>query len=160
MLALPFIEIAGFIIVGSHIGVLATLSLVILSSMLGFFLLRVQGLGLLRNIQAEAAAGRSPDRQLIHGAMMALAAILLIIPGFFTSIVGLFLFIPFVRDLIWEKFVRGRIIVAGTTSYSQDYGQYRHGQEQIRDQVIDLDPEDYSSRPNDDSPWKRGPMDQ
>ncbi len=46
MLAMPFIEIAGFVIVGSKIGVFATLGLVILSAMLGFFLLRVQGIGL------------------------------------------------------------------------------------------------------------------
>ena len=77
MLAMPFIEIAGFVIIGSKIGVFATLGLVILSAMLGFFLLRVQGIGLLQRIRTETAAGRVPDREVVHGAMLVLAAILL-----------------------------------------------------------------------------------
>jgi UPF0716 protein FxsA len=81
MLAMPFIEIAGFVIVGSEIGVLATLGLVILSAMLGFFLLRVQGFGLLQRIRMESAAGRVPDREMMHGAMIVVAAIMLIVPG-------------------------------------------------------------------------------
>ncbi len=157
VLAMPFIEIAGFVIVGSRIGVLATLGLVVLSAVLGCLLLRVQGLGLLRRIREETAAGRTPDRELVHGAMMVPAAFLLIVPGFVTSIIGLILFIPFVRDLVWEKFMRGRM----TVRYSESYGCKRR---KDADQVIDLDPEDYTSRPDgkpdDDSPWRIDHKDQ
>ncbi|KXO79242.1 FxsA family protein [Brucella anthropi] len=154
MLAMPFIEIAGFVIVGSEIGVFATLGLVILSAMLGFFLLRVQGIGLLQRIRTETAAGRVPDREMVHGAMLVLAAILLIVPGFVSSTIGILLFIPFIRDFMWEKFMRGRMVVATSARYSSGYGQQRPGPNPRQDHVIDLDPEDYTTRPNENSPWK------
>lgn len=155
LLAMPFIEIAGFVIVGSKIGVLATLGLIVLSAMLGFALLRIQGFGLLQRIRGEAAAGRMPDRELVHGTMMVLAAILLIVPGFVTSVFGLLLFIPAIRDLVWEKFVRNRVVVTSGTSYSNVYPD----RPASRDGIIDLDPDDYTSQPNDNSPWKIGKKD-
>ncbi|MBB5700467.1 UPF0716 protein FxsA [Ochrobactrum daejeonense] len=151
MLAMPFVEIAGFVIIGSKIGVLATLGLVILSAVMGFYLLRVQGIGLLQRIRTEAAAGRVPDREMVHGAMLVLAAIMLIVPGFVTSAVGILLFIPFIRDAVWEKFVRGRMVVATSTRYSEGYGHYRQPQQ---DHVIDLDPDDYSTR-SDENPSRK-----
>ncbi|MFD1200167.1 FxsA family protein [Brucella gallinifaecis] len=152
MLAMPFIEIAGFVIVGSEIGVLATLGLVVLSAMLGFFLLRVQGFGLLQKIRIESAAGRVPDREMMHGAMIVVAAIMLIVPGFVTSAIGLLLFIPFVRDLVWNRFVRNRLVVAtASTRYSEAYSS--SGRKD--DNIIDLDPEDYSSKSNENSPWNQ-----
>ena len=147
---MPFIEIAGFIVVGSHIGVLATLGLVVLSAMLGFFLLRVQGIGLLQRIRTETAAGRVPDREMVHGAMLVLAAIMLIVPGFVTSAVGLLLFVPFIRDIVWDRLLRGRMVVATSARYSEGY----RPQEPREDRVIDLDPEDFTSRPDENSPWK------
>lgn len=160
MLAMPFIEIAGFVIIGSKIGVFATLGLVILSAMLGFFLLRVQGIGLLQRIRTETAAGRVPDREMVHGAMLVLAAILLIVPGFVSSTIGILLFIPFIRDFTWEKFMRGRMVVATSARYSDGYGQQRPGSNPRQDHVIDLDPEDYTTRPNENSPWKDDRKDQ
>ena len=160
MLAMPFIEIAGFVIIGSKIGVFATLGLVILSAMLGFFLLRVQGIGLLQRIRTETAAGRVPDREMVHGAMLVLAAILLIVPGFVSSTIGILLFIPFIRDFMWEKFMRGRMVVATSARYSGGYGQQRPGSNPRQDHVIDLDPEDYTTRPNENSPWKDDRKDQ
>lgn len=154
LLAMPFIEIAGFVIVGSKIGVFATLGLVILSAMLGFFLLRVQGIGLLQRIRTETAAGRVPDREVVHGAMLVLAAILLIVPGFVSSAVGILLFVPFIRDFMWEKFMRGRMVVATSTHYSTGCGQQRPGQNPRQDHIIDLDPEDYTTRPNENLPGK------
>ncbi len=147
ILATPFIEIAGFVVVGSRIGVLPTLGLVVLSALLGMYLLRVQGMSLMNRIRAEAAAGRTPDRELVHGAMMVPAAILLIVPGFVTSVIGLLLFIPALRDFVWEKFLRGRMVV--TTRYSGGFGTRRRD-----DSVIDLDPQDYSSDEDRPSPWR------
>ncbi|WP_343313072.1 FxsA family protein [Brucella sp. BE17] len=152
LLAMPFVEIAGFVIVGSHIGVLATLGLVILSAMLGFFLLRVQGIGLLKRIREESAAGRVPNREMVHGAMLVMAAFLLIVPGFVTSLFGVLLFMPFIRDIVWDRFLRGRMVVATSTTYSRGYGTH---QPPVQDHVIDLDPEDYTAKPNENSPWKR-----
>ena len=150
LLAMPFIEIAGFVFVGSEIGVLATLGLVVLSAVLGFFLLRVQGFGLLQRIRAESAAGRVPDREMMHGAMIEVAAIMLIVPGFVTSAIGLLLFVPFIRDLVWNRFVRNRLVVAtASTRYSEAYSPYQRQD----NNVIDLDPEDYTAKPDENSPW-------
>ncbi|WP_457301320.1 FxsA family protein [Phyllobacterium sp. P5_D12] len=148
VLALPFLEIAGFIVVGSKIGVLATLGLIILSIFVGVFLLRFQGLGLIQKIREETAAGRTPKRELVHGVMLVFAALLLIIPGFITDIIGLLLFIPAVRDFGW-RCISDRVVVV-------DSGQHRRGRpdtSRIKDRVIELDPEDYSSKRDPDSPW-------
>lgn len=157
LLALPFIEIAGFIIVGSHVGVLATIGLLILSAILGFFLLRIQGFSLLQRIRSETAAGRVPDREVVHGAMLVMAAILLIVPGFFTSAIGLLLFMPPVRDFVWNRFLRGKMVVAGAYTNSGSYSNnnsYNGNSSYSDDNIIDLDPEDFSSKPDPNSPWR------
>lgn len=149
LLALPFLEIAGFIVVGSKIGVLATLGLIILSIFVGVFLLRLQGFGLLQKIREETEAGRTPKRELVHGVMLFFAALLLIIPGFLTDIIGLLLFIPAVRDIGW-RFISDRVVVVNSTGGRPS----RSKPTRIKEQVIELDPEDYSSKPNPELPWK------
>jgi UPF0716 protein FxsA len=148
LLALPFVEIAGFIVVGSKIGVLATLGLIVLSVFMGFFLLRFQGLGLIQRIREETSAGRTPKRELVHGVMLVFAAFLLIIPGFLTDIIGLLLFIPAVRDIGW-RCISDRVVVV-------DSARRRPGRPdspRTKDRVIELDPEDYSSKRDPNSPW-------
>ncbi|MGX7875917.1 FxsA family protein [Mesorhizobium sp. ORM6] len=153
LLALPLMEIAGFVIVGRQVGALATVGLVVASSLAGILLLRHQGFGVMARIRAEMDAGRDPSRQLAHGAMIVVAAILLIIPGFITDIVGLLLFLPPVRDFAWSRF-KGRIVVA--TDFST--GGFRG---RPRDKVIDLEDGDYSREddlkrgPDHNSPWRR-----
>ena len=145
-----FIEIAGFIIVGKQIGVLATLGLIILSMVAGFVLLRVQGITLLTKMQSELAAGHMPDRELAHGALLIIAAILLIIPGFVTDIIGLLLFIPQIRDLLW-KWLSKKMTVR--TSFSA--GFTKNNYENSHSQTIDLDAEDYHSSDPEHSPWRK-----
>uniref|UniRef100_UPI00333941F6 FxsA family protein n=1 Tax=Mesorhizobium sp. M0047 TaxID=2956859 RepID=UPI00333941F6 len=153
VLALPLLEIAGFVVVGRQVGALATVGLVLASSVAGALLLRHQGFGVMTRIRAEMDAGRDPSRQLAHGAMIMLAAILLIIPGFITDIIGLLLFLPPVRDLAWRA-LKGRVVLA--TSFST--GGFRGRQ---RDKTIDLEDGDYSREddfkrgPDHNSPWRR-----
>jgi UPF0716 protein FxsA len=153
LLALPLLEIAGFVVVGRQVGALATVGLVLASSIAGALLLRHQGFSVMTRIRAEMDAGRDPSRQLAHGAMIVLAAILLIIPGFITDIIGLLLFLPPVRDLAWRA-LKGRVVLA--TNFST--GGFRGRQ---RDKVIDLDDGDYSRSddyargPDHNSPWRR-----
>lgn len=149
LLALPFLEIAGFILVGNEIGVLATLGLIILAMFVGIFLLRLQGFGLIQKIREETAVGRSPKRELVHGVMLFFAALLLIIPGFITDIVGLLLFIPAVRDLGW-RCISDRVVVVSSGGRQSTGAR----QTRIKENVIDLDPEDYSSKHDPESPWK------
>lgn len=148
ILAWPLAEIAGFVVVGSQIGVLATIGLVLVSGIVGSLLLRWQGLGLLARIRQELDAGRNPSRELAHGAMIVVAAILLMLPGFITDIVGLLLFIPPVRDLGW-RFLRNRIRVVSSVKGFGPPGSGRRGP------TIDLDEDDYSAGPRPDTPWRR-----
>lgn len=158
VIALPFIEIAGFVLVGEEIGVLATLALVIAAAILGAVLLRVQGFGAMTRIRREVEAGRDPSGEVAKGVMLLFAGILLLIPGFFTDIVGLLLFLPPVREFAW-RLMKKRIVVSsarfGTGGFSA--GDARTGP---RGSTIDLDEDEYSrderSRgPRDDSPWRR-----
>jgi UPF0716 protein FxsA len=151
LLLLPLLEIAGFVVVGREIGALATVGLVILSSVAGSLLLRHQGFGVMARVRTEMDAGRDPSRQLAHGAMIVLAAILLIIPGFITDIFAILLLLPPVRDFAW-RLLKSRIVMA--TSFSSSFSARR------RDNVIDLDDSDYSrddypDRPDHNSPWRR-----
>jgi len=148
ILVLPLIEIAGFVLVGSQIGVLATIGLVLLSAIVGSMLMRVQGLGLLTKLQRELEAGKDPGRELAHGVMVLLAGVLLIVPGFFTDIIGLLLFLPPVRDMAW-RFLRRRVQV---TSFSGFAGGF--ARPSGRGPTIDLDSDDYSSGPRPESPWR------
>jgi UPF0716 protein FxsA len=149
-IVLPAFEIATFIAVGRAIGVLATLGLIFLTSLAGIMLLRAQGLGLLERLRQGLRAGESPEAPMVHGAMIAMAGLLLIIPGFITDAIGFLLFVPAVREFAWSLI--GRRIVVGSSSYHASTGRTsRDGK------TIDLDAEDYSSGPNPSSPWlKRG----
>lgn len=151
LLLLPLLEIAGFVIVGREVGALATVGLVLLSTIAGSLLLRHQGFGVMARVRTEMDAGRDPSRQLAHGAMIVLAAILLIIPGFITDIIAILLLLPPVRDLAW-RLLKNRIVLA--TSFSSGFRARR-------DKVIDLDDSDYSREddfkrgPDHNSPWRR-----
>ena len=152
LLLLPLAEIAAFVVVGRSIGVLATLGLTVLSSLIGLVLLRVQGAGVLRRLQAESVKGTDPEREIVHGAMIVVAAILLIIPGFITDIVGILLFVPLVRDLAWSL-VRPNITVMRDSRFS--YSSRAADDAPSRPTVIDLDSGDYRHEPQGRSPWSR-----
>ena len=141
-LAMPLIEIAAFIIVGSQIGVLPTIGLTIATSVLGAVLLRVQGFGILSRMRTTMEAGGTPGRDLVHGLMVMVAGVLLILPGFVTDTIGLLLFIPAVRDLGW-RFLKRRIVIVG--------GEPNSGWRRQRGpNTIDLDEDEYTKEPGPD----------
>lgn len=148
LIGLPILEIAAFVMVGSEIGVLRTIALVLLSGIAGSILLRIQGFGALKRIRIEMEAGRDPGRELAHGAMIMLAGILLLLPGFVTDLLGLLLFIPPVREFAW-RFLKRRMVVV--SSFRGRSG-FRPG----RDKTIDLDEEDFHRTPDPKSPWRIG----
>lgn len=152
---MPLAEIAGFIVVGKLIGVWATLGLVILSVVLGAMLLRIQGIGILQRISAESRNGGDPGREMVHGAMIVVAAIFLMLPGFISDIIGLLLFIPAVRDLAWTM-LRKRIIVVGNSrAFRRGQAAGAGPQARPRDAgtVVDLDESDFHREPKRNSPW-------
>ena len=149
---LPLVEIAGFVVVGSEIGVLWTITLVVASTVAGSALLRRQGFGAMNRVRAEMQAGRDPSREMAHGLMILLAAVLLLIPGFVTDIFGLLLFVPPVRELVW-RFLKRRVDLSA--EFVTMGGMPPRG----RPRTIDLGEDDYStsSRADPASPWNRIP---
>lgn len=103
LLIVPIIEIALFIEVGGLIGTWPTVAIVVLMAAVGTIMLRRQGLAALRSLQSRLAAGDNPGRLLADGAMIVLAGVLLVTPGFFTDAVGLALLIPAVRRWLWDR---------------------------------------------------------
>jgi UPF0716 protein FxsA len=99
-LAVPIIEIALFVKIGGAIGLLPTLGIVVLSAILGTYVIRLQGLRALERLRASAQSGGDPVGPIAHGALTFFAGILLILPGFFTDTLGLLLLIPQVRALL------------------------------------------------------------
>lgn len=115
-IALPLIEIAGFIIVGKAIGLLATLGLIVLAALVGMAVLRGTTFSMMTDMRGRLDRGEAPGRPLADAVLIMLAGILLIIPGFFGDLVALLLLLPPVRQLIYRLLTRNMQVV--TTSYT------------------------------------------
>jgi UPF0716 protein FxsA len=96
-LAVPLIEIALFIQIGGLIGLWPTLLIVVITAIVGTWLVRSQGLQTLMNLRRSMAELSDPSEPLAHGAMILFAGALLLTPGFFTDGVGFALLVPQVR---------------------------------------------------------------
>lgn len=150
-LAIPLIEIALFILIGGEIGVFATLAMVLVTAIAGSALLRWQGLQTLNRIREELENKRLPARPIADGAMIAVAGLLLLTPGFFTDFCGFLLFVPAVRSAIW-RFASQRISVVAGSPRPRGAEAREPGVESV---TIDLDESQFETRPNPDSPWRR-----
>ncbi|SEK83217.1 UPF0716 protein FxsA [Roseovarius azorensis] len=109
-IAVPLIEIALFIQVGGAIGLWPTLAIVILTAILGTFLLRAQGAMAISSLRRSFSDLDDPSEPLAHGAMILFAGALLLTPGFFTDSIGFLLLMPPVRRRVFE-FIRQRVHV-------------------------------------------------
>lgn len=92
--AVPLAEIYALIKVGSWLGVLPTIALLLLVSALGAVLVKREGLRVLRRMQEQVMAGNMPSNELLDGVCLLLAGLLLVVPGFVTDAVGLLLLLP------------------------------------------------------------------
>jgi len=111
-IAVPVIEIALFVAIGERLGIVTTLVIVVATALIGSVLVSRQGSGALSNIQTAIARGEMPGKELAHGAMILVAAVLLITPGFLTDVVGFLLLVPAVREAIrriGERRFRNRV---------------------------------------------------
>ncbi len=115
-LVIPIVEIYLIIQVGSALGVAETVGLLILISLVGAWLVRREGLGILARLQRSLAEGQLPTNELIDGLLVLFAGALMLTPGFFTDAVGLLLLFPptraIVRTILKHRF-RGRVQVGG-----------------------------------------------
>lgn len=100
LVLVPIIEIGLFIQLGGFIGLWPTLAIVVITALLGSILLRQQGLSTLENLRRSAESGQSPAGPLANGALILVAGLLLLTPGFFTDSIGFLLMVPPVRALL------------------------------------------------------------
>ncbi len=114
---IPLIEIYLLIKVGSLIGALPTVFLVVFTAVLGAVLLRQQGFATLMRVQAMLARGQIPAIEVMEGAVLLVGGVLLLTPGFFTDAVGFICLIPALRRrlIIWA-IRRGVVTATGTGS--------------------------------------------
>jgi UPF0716 protein FxsA len=115
-LALPLIEIALFVTVGGWLTLWPTLAIVLGTGVLGVLVMRSQGLRVIRDLQSAQAAMRNPLSPMAHSALIMLAGIFLLLPGFFTDTLGLLLLLPPVRQLIihlLSQRIRAHVVETG-----------------------------------------------
>ena len=105
LIFIPAIEIYLFIKIGGNIGALTTILLVFSTAIVGVYYAKYEGLNTLRAGFSQLSNNQTPAYEVISGAAIAFAAILLIIPGFATDIMGFFLIFPITRKLIFSKFL-------------------------------------------------------
>ncbi len=102
---IPVIELALLIKVGSIIGTINTISIVILTAIIGAYMVKLEGLGVMSRIQANMQEGIFPAEELINGMMILVAGALLLTPGFFTDVIGFSMVIPVSRNFL-KRIVR------------------------------------------------------
>tara|TARA_B100001248_G_C26952329_1_gene262179 strand:- start:58 stop:483 length:426 start_codon:yes stop_codon:yes gene_type:complete len=103
IILVPVIEIYLFIKIGSQIGALTTITLIFITALLGIMYARYEGLNTLRSGFTQLIKNELPAYEIISGAAIAFAALLLIIPGFATDIIGFLIIFPFTRKLIFKN---------------------------------------------------------
>ncbi len=103
ILFIPLIEIYLFIQIGSQIGAFNTILIILLTAVIGIYFVRMEGLNTLRSGVTQIYRNKLPVYELISGAALAMAALLLIIPGFATDIIGFLLILPVTRNLIFNQ---------------------------------------------------------
>lgn len=101
---LPLVEIYLMIKIGSVIGAFNTISITILTAIVGVYFAKLQGLSTLRSLAKNIRINKSSIGEIINGFCLVVAAILLILPGFLTDFLGFLLLIPFSRNIILENF--------------------------------------------------------
>jgi UPF0716 protein FxsA len=111
-IAIPVVELYILIEVGKKIGSLTTIGIIILTGILGTYLIKSQGFMILRKIQNDLNEGIVPGDSLIQGAIILLGGVLLLTPGFITDITGFIFLIPAGRKIVKKyllKWVKGKI---------------------------------------------------
>ena len=110
ILVLPALEIFLMKKIGGEIGALNTLALIFLTAIIGVYYARIQGIQTLRSGIKNIYENKTPIFEILSGASIALAALLLIVPGFFSDLIGFLLLVPITRSILLKIFLRGKEI--------------------------------------------------
>ena len=106
IILVPAIEIYLLIKIGSHIGAMSTILLIFTTAIIGIYYAKYEGLNTLKSGFTQLSKNETPAYEVISGAAIAFAALLLIIPGFATDALGFLLIFPYSRRMIFNKFSR------------------------------------------------------
>lgn len=141
----PVLEIWLFIIIGGAIGTYITLLIILLTAILGTFLVKAQGIYVLKEIQGKLNELKNPTEPIVHGAMILFAGALLLTPGFFTDSVGFLLLIPGVRSVTFS-WLKNNLKFMSQSSESESHSSTQR--------YTDIEITDYKEvRPEEKSPW-------
>ena len=105
IILVPIVEIYLFIKIGGQIGAFSTISLIFITAIIGVFYARYEGLNTLRSGFSQLIKNEAPIYEIISGAAIAFAALLLIVPGFATDLLGFLLIFPLTRKLFFGKMI-------------------------------------------------------
>ncbi len=106
IILIPIIEIYLFIKIGSQIGAITTILLIFTTAIVGIYYAKYEGLNTLRSGFSQLSKNKAPTYEMLSGAAIAFAALLLIIPGFATDIFGFLIIFPITRKFIFSKFAK------------------------------------------------------
>ena len=106
IILIPILEIYLFIKIGSQIGAFTTISLIFITAIIGVYYARYEGLNTLRSGVSQLYKNQMPLFELMSGAALAVAAILLIFPGFATDLLGFLIIFPLTRKIIFRLFAQ------------------------------------------------------
>ena len=129
ILFIPLLEIYLFIQIGGQIGAFNTILVILLTAVVGVYFARLQGLSTLKSGITQLYSNQIPVYEMMSGAALTLAALLLIIPGFATDIIGFLLIIPITRNIFF-KFL------------SKKYTKQKSANEKAKDDLIEGEYED------------------
>ena len=106
IILIPIIEIYLLIKIGSQIGAISTILLIFITAIVGVYYAKYEGLNTLKSGFLQLSKNESPTYEVLSGALIAFAAVLLIIPGFLTDIFGFLLIFPITRKIIFGKLTK------------------------------------------------------
>lgn len=137
-LIVPLIEIAFFVLIGNAIGLWPTLAGVLITAVIGSLVLRHQGMAVLTELRLQMARGQVPAKALADAALIGAGGLMLLLPGYFSDLIGILLLLPPVRLAIYAL-LRSRLTVVSSTSYTAQRAPEGP-------QVIDLDDDHWRTR--------------
>jgi len=155
-IGVPVVEIATFIKVGGEIGIFSTIAFTFFTAFLGVVLVRWQGFQALEEMRQAMDAGKPPVMEIVGGALILLAGVLLLVPGFVTDAIGFILLVPPLRRAIAAAIIgwleRNAVVSARTGP---------GGVTVIEAEVVEIDGEpvplerDKRDKGGDESPWRK-----
>ena len=119
-IGIPAIEIFLLIKIGGQLGAMSTVALIFLTAIIGIYFAKHQGIQTLRSGMVNLYQNKIPIYEIMSGASIAFAALLLIVPGFFTDFIGFLLLIPFTRKIIFSVLIKNKSKIKSSNSETID----------------------------------------